>query len=154
MGHGELLITPLQLSAIFSLYGNSGSIMQPYCVESICTTDELGRHTAVSVTKEQAYKEQVCSNATVEKISACLEKVTVDGTAKAANVKGMTLVAKTGTAQKSDTEEIGWMAGYIKEGGEHYSLLVCVDGPKDGTGAIKTSVAKGLFTYLKDEAQS
>ena len=128
--------------------------MQPYCVESICTTDELGRHTAVSVTKEQVYKEQVCSKATVEKISACLEKVTVDGTAKAANVKGMTLVAKTGTAQKNDTEEIGWMAGYIREGGEHYSLLVCVDGPKNGTGAIKTSVAKGLFTYLKDEAQS
>lgn len=154
VGHGELLITPLQLSAIFSLYGNSGSIMQPYCVESICTTDELGRHTAVSVTKEQVYKEQVCSKATVEKISACLEKVTVDGTAKAANVKGMTLVAKTGTAQKNDTEEIGWIAGYIKEGGEHYSLLVCVDGPKNGTGAIKTAVAKGLFTFLKDEAQS
>ncbi|MDD6204539.1 MAG: penicillin-binding transpeptidase domain-containing protein [Firmicutes bacterium] len=153
VGHGELLITPFQLSVIFSLYGNSGTVMQPYCVEKLCTTDELGRHETQWQAQTAVYKQQVCSRETVEKISQSLCKVTVDGTGKPANVKGMTLVAKTGTAQKSETEEIGWMAGYIKEGGVNYSLLVCVNGPKDDTGGIKTSVAKGIFTYLKYDGQ-
>ncbi len=149
VGHGEVLLTPLQLSAIFTLYGNQGTIMTPYCVEKLCTTDELGEHSTQWQAQQSVYKDQVCSKTTVDRISSALEEVTVKGTGVQANVKGMTFVAKTGTAQKSEVEEIGWMAGYIKEGGTPYSVMVCVNGPKNDTGGIKTKVAKGLFEYLK-----
>ena len=149
VGHGEVLVTPMQLSAIFTLYGNSGTIMKPYCVDRLCTTGADGEHQTVWQAEQSVYKHQVCSESTVNKISTALTKVTVDGTGVQANVKGMTLVAKTGTAQKSEKEEIGWMAGYIKEGGIPYSVMVCVNGPKNDTGGIKTKVAKGIFTYLK-----
>lgn len=149
VGHGEVLVTPFQLSVIFSLYGNSGTIMTPYCVEKLCDTDQNGAHKTTWEAQQSIYKDKVCSSSTVNNISSALEKVTIDGTGVQANVKGMTLVAKTGTAQKSDKEEIGWMAAYIKDGGTNYSVMVCVNGPKNDTGGVKTKIAKSIYTYLK-----
>lgn len=149
VGHGEVLITPFQLSVMFSLYGNSGTIMTPYCVDRLCVTDQNGAHQATWEAQQSIYKDKACSVNTVNNISSALEQVTIDGTGVQANVRGMTLVAKTGTAQKSDKEEIGWMAAYIKEGGINYSVLVCVNGPKNDTGGVKTKTAKAIYTYLK-----
>lgn len=149
VGHGELLVTPLQLSVIYSLYGNQGTMMQPYCLQSLCSTDEMGNHKVVSQTETNVYKQNVCSVNTVNIISESLKKVTVDGTGKKANVKGMTFIAKTGTAQKSEDEEVGWMAGYIVDGGTNYSVMVCTNGPRNATGEPKTAVAKEIFNYLK-----
>lgn len=68
-GHGEVLITPLQLLSTFSMYGNAGTVMTPYVLQSINTTDELGRHVVQSSTVPKVYLENVAKASTINTIT-------------------------------------------------------------------------------------
>lgn len=153
-GHGEVLITPLQLLSTFSMYGNAGTVMTPYVLQSINTTDELGRHVVQSSTVPKVYLENVAKASTINTITPFLELVMQDGTGKSARVKGVTVAAKTGTAQKSEEHEIGWFVGYGTSGCKPYAAAVCVDAPKDQSGSNKVGVFKTIFTHLKIEEQA
>lgn len=151
-GQGEVVVTPLQLACAFSLFGNEGSIMAPYIVKSINTTDELGRSVPIEVTKPYTLYENLASPAYVRAINRMLEKTVNEGTGRNGRVSGLTVAGKTGTAQTGNNKnEIGWFAGYITDGGPNYVALIHLDGPKDETGPIKFSTVKEVFSSLKYE---
>ena len=150
-GQAEVLFTPLQLCATFSLFGNNGTIMQPYIVDEICTTNEMGYLVAVDTVQAKIYKENVFASSTVITVRNILENTAKNGTGKS-GTKGlldtMRICSKTGTAQVSTNEsgEIGWYAGYVIEGGENDAVLVSSD-----ISDYKFAFVRHIFTLLRDE---
>lgn len=131
-GQAEMLFTPLQLCCSFSLYGNGGTIMAPYIVSDICTTNEKGELVSVKSHEPQVFKQNVFPSSTVLTVRSILENTAKAGTGKNgcnSVIKQARIAAKTGTAQTgtTDTGEVGWFAALVIDGGEQDAVLVSAD---------------------------
>ena len=131
-GQAEMLFTPLQLCCSFSLYGNSGTIMAPYIVSDICSTNENGELVSVKHHEPQVFKQNVFPESTVLTVRSILENTAKAGTGKNgcnSVIKKARIAAKTGTAQTGTTEtgEVGWFAALVIDGGEQDAVLVSAD---------------------------
>ena len=131
IGHGELLVTPIQMASLYTAFSNDGSVLTPYL-----TAD--GQRTVAT--------ENLFSSYALAKVRPGLREAVTDGTARAANVKDMTLYAKTGTAiKKENTEErISWVCIWGEHNGESLLTLVMIDGP-NGEDGVKNTVAKSVM---------
>lgn len=150
-GQGELLVTPVQLAAAYSIFGNEGSIMAPYVINYIADTDSEGKHQIVSQTQPYTWIANAASTGTINDLLEILEFTVDSASGKGGYVRGMRIAGKTGTAQTgNEVTEIGWYAGYIIDGGENYTVLVHTDGFIGETSDIKHATIKAVFNYLKD----
>lgn len=153
-GQAELLFTPLQLACTYSQYGNNGSIMQPYILQSFDTTDDKGNLVPSEVTQPKLYK-KVASGDNILKVRNIMEHTAKDGTGKSGTIglpADMRVCAKTGTAQTGNNiNEIGWYAAYIISGGLNRTVLVNVDGPVGGDTALKFKMVNYILKELEDK---
>ena len=150
-GQGELLVTPVQLAAAYSVFGNEGSIMAPYVINYTAETDSEGKHKIVSQTQPRTWLANVASRDTINDLLEILEFTVDSATGKGGYVRRMRIAGKTGTAQTgNEVTEIGWFASYILEGGKNYVVLVNTDGYIGETSDIKHATIKAVFNALKD----
>ncbi len=149
-GQAQVLFTPLQLCCTFSMFGNNGTIMQPYIVSEICQTNEFGELESVKIIEPTVFKEPF-GKGVISQVRSILEKTATQGTGKS-GVKGhtdtMRIAAKTGTAQTGTTETgiVGWYAGLVIEGGKNVAVLVSAD-----EGDMKFACVNYIFSQLKYE---
>ncbi|MCD8124328.1 MAG: penicillin-binding transpeptidase domain-containing protein [Lachnospiraceae bacterium] len=134
-GQGEIQINILHLAMIYSAFLNQGDIITPSL--------EMTEDAEATVWKEGVFSEEAC-----EVINEALTQVVEDssGTAHKAQIDGLALAGKTGTAEikssQSDTSgtELGWFAAYTTELSEEDSLLIVtmVEDVKDigGSGYV------------------
>ncbi len=153
-GQAEVLFTPLQLCCSFSLFGNNGSIMQPYIVKCICDTNEKGEHVIVKETTPTVYKSEIFTPTVVSTVRSILENTAANGTGKSGTrdlLSTMRIASKTGTAQTgtNDTGEVGWYAGLVIDGGEKDAVLISAD-----ESDLKFACVRHVFTLLRDEILS
>lgn len=93
----EVQITPIQLVQAYGAFANGGIMMRPYVVQRIFNADGE----VVKVNKPVEVR-RVAKPSTIRKLLPVFEGVVSDsGTAKLAQVKGMQIAGKTGTAQKN-----------------------------------------------------
>ena len=108
-GQGELLISPLHLTSLYTAYKNDGTIMKPYLLFDSGNANIL---------KKQAYKKE-----TANLIFDDLKQTMDSFGANPSNAAG-----KTGTAQiKEGDEEIGWICTV----NDHYAMTIMVDDTKE-----------------------
>jgi penicillin-binding protein len=148
-GQGQLLITPLQMAALFGSLANGGDIMQPRIVESVCHT-EGPRYVVDKTNPAEVWKEGVVPGYNLSLLIPALKKVADIGTAKELNryrkLKDYGICAKTGTAEigNDKTREIAWLIGFTTK--EKMDRLVCVSLEVPATqGSIRTEIAKRMF---------
>ncbi len=93
----EVAVTPLQLVSAISAIANDGVYMRPFVVKYIKDShDELIKGT------DPKAVDQVMSADTARRVKAILQKVVEQGTGKLAQIKGVNVAGKTGTAQKPE----------------------------------------------------
>ncbi len=92
----EIGVTPLQMAAAFGTLANDGLRVAPHLVREI--RDVAGTTTY----RPNPEQHQVISKETAGALRGMLEGVTLNGTAKKAQLDGYTAAGKTGTAQKID----------------------------------------------------
>ncbi|MEL7833694.1 penicillin-binding transpeptidase domain-containing protein [Fodinibius sp. Rm-B-1B1-1] len=92
----ELQVTPIQLAQAYAAFANGGTMMRPYLVKQITN----GQGNIVSRTENVPVRE-IAKKSTIEKLYPIFKDVVSDsGTANYAQVPGLSIVGKTGTAQK------------------------------------------------------
>jgi stage V sporulation protein D (sporulation-specific penicillin-binding protein) len=126
-------VTPIQLLSAISAVANGGTLYRPYIVDKITTPDGQ----LVQQQKPTPLRE-VISKATASQMTNVLEQVVSSGTGHLAEIPGINVAGKTGTAQKVDpktgqystTDFIASFAAYAPAENPKIAVLVIIDTPK------------------------
>ena len=132
MSHGyELLATPIQVAQAYAAFANDGLMMQPYIVERI--EDQQGkiikRHKPVEIRR-------IAKKKTLDRLLPVFESVVSDsGTGEFAQIDGLRIAGKTGTAKKVidgryTNKYRGSFVGFFPVENPKYVCLVLLDEPK------------------------
>ncbi len=94
IGQERLLATPLQMAQVASTIANDGQMMQPSLVDRIVSPggSTVYRH------QPQALQ-RVMSNKTAQEMTGMMQKVVDEGTGQDAQIGGLPVAGKTGTAE-------------------------------------------------------
>lgn len=132
MSHGyELLATPIQVAQAYAAFANDGLMMRPYVVERI--EDKQGNiiseHNPVEIRR-------IAKKKTLDALLPVFESVVSDsGTGEFAQVKGLSIAGKTGTAKKVVNGRYtnnyrGSFVGFFPVEDPKYVCLILLDEPK------------------------
>ncbi|MER6999323.1 penicillin-binding protein 2 [Streptomyces sp. NPDC000410] len=127
MGQGSLTSTPMQMAMVTAALANDGKLMQPYIV------DELQSPGLSTVEKHEPREmSQAVSAETARKVQEMMEHTAREGSARKAQIDGITVGGKTGTAQRGvDVKKLvpyGWFVSYGKKSdGTSVAVAVFID---------------------------
>jgi len=127
----EVGVTPLQVAAAFSTLANNGVRIAPHIIR------EIRASTGTSIYRPNPEQHRVISTSTARALRGMLEGVTLNGTAKKAQLDGYSAAGKTGTAQKidpqtkkySNTKYIASFVGFAPVNNPAVVIIVVIDEP-------------------------
>ena len=127
----EVGVTPVQMAAAFGALANDGLRIAPHLVREVRAADGSLVYAA------EPEQHRVVSAETAQQLRHMLEGVTLNGTAKKAQLDGYTAAGKTGTAQKIDpkthtyskTKYIGSFVGFAPVENPSVVIIVVIDEP-------------------------
>lgn len=140
-GQGELLITPIQQAAMYSVFTNNGTLVYPKLIAD----------------KETKDKKNVISETAVQTIVPDLRKVVqdVNGTAHSLSALGIPLAAKTGTAEIKEKQDVkGQENSFLfafNLDNQGYMMVSMLENKEDDDSATKR--ASELLQYLNQNYQ-
>ena len=127
----EIGVTPLQVAAAFATVANGGVRIAPHLVREIRSAN------GATVYRPNPEQHRVISVDTANALKGMLEGVTLNGTAKKAQLDGYSAAGKTGTAQKIDpkthgyskTKHVASFVGFAPVGNPAVVIIVVIDEP-------------------------
>lgn len=140
-GQGELLITPIQQAAMYSVFTNNGTLVYPKLIAD----------------KETKDKKNVISETAVQTIVPDLIEVVqdVNGTAHSLSALGIPLAAKTGTAEIKEKQDVkGQENSFLfafNLDNQGYMMVSMLENKDDDDSATKR--ASELLQYLNQNYQ-
>ena len=130
-------VTPIQLLSAISAVANGGMLYRPYIVDKITAPD--GK---LVLQNQPTPVRQVISKATASQMTNVLKQVVSEGTGHLAQIPGINVAGKTGTAQKVDpktgaystTDFIASFTAFAPAEDPKIAVLVIIDTPKSDEG--------------------
>jgi cell division protein FtsI (penicillin-binding protein 3) len=147
MGY-QVGVTPIQMAAAISSVANGGTLYEPRVVRA---TIKDGHRTEMA---PKALRRTV-SERTAGQLTAMMEAVVEEGTAKKAQIAGYTIAGKTGTAHKvidgrySPTEYNASFVGFLPSRNPAFTIVVVIDSPH-GSGYMGGAVAAPIFKRIAE----
>jgi len=147
----EVGVTPLQMAAAFGALANDGVRIAPHLIR------EIRSASGVSVYRPNPERRRVISPETASALRGMLEGVTLNGTAKKAQLDGYTAAGKTGTAQKIDaktktyskTKFVASFVGFAPVNNPAVVIIVVIDEP--GGAYYGGDVAAPVFRQIAEQ---
>ena len=140
-GQGELLITPIQQAAMYSVFANNGTLVYPKLIAD----------------KETKDKKNVIGETALQTIVPDLREVVqdVNGTAHSLSALGIPLAAKTGTAEIKEKQDVkGKENSFLfafNPDNQGYMMVSLLENKEDDDSATKR--ASELLQYLNQNYQ-
>jgi cell division protein FtsI (penicillin-binding protein 3) len=150
MGY-QVSVTPLQMAAAVSSVANGGELVQPRVVRAVI------RDNVRTPVPRKVVNRTIEDPEVLAQMTAIMEKVVEDGTAKAARIAGFTIAGKTGTAAQlvdgrySATDWNASFVGFVPSRDPAFTLIVVIDAPhtKGHTGGV---AAAPVFRRIAEAA--
>jgi cell division protein FtsI (penicillin-binding protein 3) len=147
----EVGVTPLQMAAAFGALANDGVRIAPHLIR------EIRNAAGVPVYRPTPEQRRVISKETAGALRGMLEGVTLNGTAKKAQLDGYTAAGKTGTAQKIDTKTktysktkfVASFVGFAPVNNPAVVIVVVIDEP--GGSYHGGEVAAPVFRQIAEQ---
>ncbi|GMA23746.1 hypothetical protein GCM10025864_15050 [Luteimicrobium album] len=146
IGQGDDRVTPLQIAMVSAAIANGGKQMAPYLVDTV--RDASLR--VVSKTSPSTLRTSV-SEHTADELTSMMEDVVRSGTGTAAQIPGVTVAGKTGTAENTPGQSPhAWFTGFAPADDPKVAVAVIVEhGGSDGSeatgGATAAPIAKAVM---------
>lgn len=120
IGQFDVAATPLQMLMVTAAIANDGVLMQPHVVKQVTGSD-----LRVIQTIQPTEVSRPISQGIAEQLQQMMKTVVSDGTGESADVEGLTIGGKTGTAQSDPNRPpYAWFVGYAEE--PHVAVAVFV----------------------------
>jgi penicillin-binding protein A len=151
IGQFDVRATPLQMAMIAATIANGGVLMRPYLVKEVLGPDL----SVVDETKATAIRQAVSSQVAAE-LTQMMESVVQKGTGTAAQINGVQVAGKTGTAENAKGQPPhAWFVAFAPAQQPTIAVAVVVEnggGSNDATGgAIAAPIAKSVISALLKE---
>jgi peptidoglycan glycosyltransferase len=150
IGQGDVFTSPLQMALIAAGIGNGGVIMQPHVVKEIQNSD--GK--TVRTTDPTPWK-TCMSPATSLALTNMMIQVVEQGTGTAAQIDGVQVAGKTGTAQTGVAGENphAWFISFAPANAPKYAVAVIIEhggnfGSEATGGEVAAPIAKDVLQNL------
>ncbi|HYU98303.1 MAG TPA: penicillin-binding transpeptidase domain-containing protein [Pyrinomonadaceae bacterium] len=149
----EVGVTPLQMVAAFGALANDGVRIAPHLIR------EIRNGNGVTTYRPNPEQHRVIKQETAAALRGMLEGVTLNGTAKKAQLDGYTAAGKTGTAQKIDprtrtysaTKFVASFVGFAPVNNPAVVIIVVIDEPGgayhggDVAAPVFRQIAEGIL---------
>lgn len=138
IGQGDVRITPMQDAMVAAAIANGGTEMQPYLVQTVRDPSLA----IVSQATPQTLRQSV-SASTAQQLTQMMEAVVRQGTGTAAQIPGVTVAGKTGTAENQPGQAPhAWFTGFAPADDPKVAVAVIVEhGGHQGTEATGGTAA-------------
>ena len=146
IGQSSVTATPLQMAMVAAAIANDGEVMRPYVVDEVRAPNlsVLGRTDPQSISR-------AISSTTAEELTAMLVATVDDGTAAPAQIPGVQVAGKTGTAQSTDDRPpYAWFVSFAPADDPQVAVAVLVESsdtsPDEiGGGFLGGPIAKAVM---------
>ena len=149
IGQGDVFTSPLQMALIAASIGNGGTIMEPHVVKEIQNTDgKIVRTIAAKPWKT------CMTPTTANAMTNMMLDVVNKGTGTAAQIDGVEVAGKTGTAQTTAGENPhAWFIAFAPANAPKYAVAVIVEhggdfGSEATGGQLAAPIAKQVLQNL------
>ena len=141
IGQGDLVVTPLQMALLAAGIANDGVVMQPTLVDRVRT---LGGKT-VTVTKPKVWK-RATTPAIAQQVRSMMVGVVDAGSGKLAQIPGVAIAGKTGTAQTGKPGVYdSWFIALAPAGDPQVAVAVVIEGTPQFGGQTAAPIAKAVM---------
>jgi peptidoglycan glycosyltransferase len=152
IGQGGLLVTPLQMAMVASAVANGGKLMVPHMTARVVDSSGV----TVKTITPSVYN-RVMKASTAAELTQMMRKVVEEGTGTAAQLGGISVAGKTGTAsigvQGSNLTE-PWFIGFAPIGNPKVAVAVTIEQSHGGFGGtVAAPIAKAIIQTLLAEGQ-
>jgi peptidoglycan glycosyltransferase len=144
-GQERMLATPLQMAMVAAGVANHGVVMRPYVV---------GRVTApgggvVSRTHPHKYK-RAMKTSTADALNQMMQAVVTGGTGTAAQIPGIRVAGKTGTAETGGpgTPNTTWFIAFAPANAPRVAVAVALQNQTGAGGTTAAPIAKAIMEAL------
>jgi penicillin-binding protein A len=143
-GQERMLVTPLQMAMVAGTVGNGGVVMQPRLVQRVQSRDgkvvsrfdanELGR---------------ALSGESAGELAAMMESVVSGGTGTAAQISGVRVAGKTGTAETGIAgRNVTWFIAFAPADKPSVAIAVVLENQTGTGGTTAAPIAKQVMEAL------
>jgi peptidoglycan glycosyltransferase len=152
IGQGGLLVTPLQMAMVAAAVANGGKLMKPHFTDKV--VDQDGR--TVKTIDPSVYN-QVMKPSTAAALSQMMRRVVEEGTGQPAQLGGISVAGKTGTASIGATGSgltQPWFIGFAPANNPKVAVAVTVAQTLGGFGAtVAAPIARNVIQTLLAEGK-
>ena len=143
-GQERLQVTPLQMALVAAAVANDGTIMQPTLVDRIVDPD--GK--VIQRSEPDTWKEPMSAKTAAE-LTAMMTAVVQGGTGVAAQIPGVQVAGKTGTAETGRTgENDTWFIAFAPANDPQVAVAVALSNQSGTGGATAAPIAKEIMEAL------
>ena len=146
IGQKDVAATPLQMAMVASAIANDGRLMQPYSVATV-------RNPNLDIVSEASASElaRPISSTTAASLTDMMIGVVESGTGTSAQIPGVKVAGKTGTAQTTDkASPHAWFVGFAPADNPEIAIAVIVEhggslGAEATGGAVAAPIARKVM---------
>jgi len=148
IGQGNVAVTPLEMALVAEAVADNGVIMVPHVMSAIRASDG----TVVRRYQPKAWRRAMTAP-TAAILNGFMRNVVASGTGTAAQIPGITVAGKTGTAEAPGGHPHAWFIAFAPAEAPRYAISVIIErGGNEGSeatgGRVAAPVAAQVLTAL------
>ena len=148
IGQANLVVTPMQMAMVASAIGNGGVVMRPTLVDAVRSSSGALRYQRHSEPLNRAFSEQTASA-----VTDMMEHVVDEGTGRAAQIPGVQIAGKTGTAQTGRNGQLdAWFIAFAPAVNPQVALAVVVERTNQYGGQAAAPIARDVMQAVLNAA--
>ena len=148
IGQFDVRATPLQIAMVSAGIANDGALMNPYLIEELRDPDRV----KVLERTEPEELSRAVSSETAQELTAMMVEVVEDGTGQSAQMDGIQVAGKTGTAQTTpERPPYAWFTCFAPADDPQIAVAVVIEEAPDTArddiagGRLAAPVAKAVM---------
>jgi peptidoglycan glycosyltransferase len=145
IGQQDVQLTPMQAAMIAAAVANDGSLMKPYLVDHVTAPDL----SVIDRTDPEQMSEPISADV-ANQLTEMMTSVVDRGTGQRAQIAGVDVAGKTGTAENADeADDHSWFIGFAPADHPKIAVAVFVRNGGSTGGDISAPIARSVMeAYL------